>query len=113
MLRTRGRWSSVSSQARAVARPPALNAGSSTARNALWRHGDFLRLWSAQTVSDFGARITREGLPMMAIMALAATAPQLGVLAALASGSALLVGLTVGDFVDHTLRRPILIAMDL
>lgn len=81
--------------------------------SALWRHGDFLRLWSAQTVSDFGARITREGLPMMAVMGLAATAPQLGVLAALASGSALLVGLSVGDFVDHTLRRPILIAMDL
>jgi predicted MFS family arabinose efflux permease len=81
--------------------------------SALWRHGDFLRLWSAQTVSDFGARITREGLPMMAVMGLAATAPQLGVLAALASGSALVVGLSAGDFVDHALRRPILIAMDL
>jgi predicted MFS family arabinose efflux permease len=85
----------------------------SSPRSALWRHRDFLRLWSAQTVSDFGARITREGLPMMAVMALAATAPQLGVLAALASGSALLVGLSMGDFVDHTLRRPILIGMDL
>ena len=81
--------------------------------SALWRHSDFLRLWSAQTVSDFGARITREGLPMMAVMGLAASASQLGVLAALASGSALLVGLAAGDFVDHTLRRPILIAMDL
>jgi hypothetical protein len=80
---------------------------------ALWRHGDFLRLWAAQSVSSFGAWITRTGLPMMAVMALAATPSQLGLLAAMSSGSALLVGLTAGDFVDHTARRPILIAMDL
>ena len=79
----------------------------------LWRHRDFLRLWSAQTVSDFGARITRDGLPMMAVMALSASAPQLGLLAALASGAGLIVGLAAGDFVDHTRKRPILIATDL
>jgi predicted MFS family arabinose efflux permease len=84
-----------------------------TPKGALWRHGDFLRLWAAQTVSDFGARITREGLPMMAVMGLAASPSQLGVLAALASGPGILVGLASGDFVDHTLRRPILIATDL
>lgn len=84
-----------------------------SAGSALWRHGDFLRLWSAQTVSDFGARITREGLPMMAVMGLAAAPAQLGLLAALSSASALIVGLAAGDFVDHTARRPILIAMDL
>ena len=81
--------------------------------SSLWRHRDFLRLWSAQTVSDFGARITRDGLPMMAVMALSASAPQLGLLAALASGAGLIVGLAAGDFVDHTRKRPILIATDL
>jgi len=80
---------------------------------ALWRHADFLRLWAAQTVSDFGARITREGLPMMAVMGLSASPSQLGLLAALANGPAILVGLACGDFVDHTARRPILIAADL
>jgi predicted MFS family arabinose efflux permease len=80
---------------------------------ALTRHADFLRLWAAQTVSDFGARITREGLPMMAVTGLAATPSQLGLLAALANGPAILVGLASGDFVDHTARRPILIAADL
>ncbi|MDB5426519.1 MAG: hypothetical protein JWR43_494 [Phenylobacterium sp.] len=82
-------------------------------RSPLWRQGDFLRLWAAQTVSDFGSRITREGLPMMAVLGLAASPAQLGLLSALASGPALLVGLTAGDFVDHTARRPILIAADL
>src|SRR5262245_12889979 len=79
----------------------------------LWRERDFLRLWAAQTVSDFGARITREGLPIMAVVTLAAQPAQLGVLAALASGAGLLVGLTAGDYVDHTPRRRILIATDL
>jgi len=81
--------------------------------SGLLRHRDFLRLWAAQTVSDFGARITREGLPMMAVMGLAASPSQLGILAALANGPAILVGLASGDFVDHTLRRPILIVTDL
>jgi hypothetical protein len=49
---------------------------------------------------------------MMAVLALAATPVQLGLLAAMSSGAALLVGLAAGDFVDHTARRPILIAMD-
>lgn len=78
----------------------------------LWRHGDFLRLWAAQTVSDFGARITREGLAIMAVMGLSASPGQLGLLSALANGPGLLVGLAAGDFVDHTARRPILIAAD-
>lgn len=82
-------------------------------RSPLWRHGDFLRLWAAQTVSDFGARITREGLPIMAVVTLAAQPAQLGVLASLSSGAALLVGLAAGDYVDRTPRRRILIAADL
>jgi MFS family permease len=82
-------------------------------KSPLWRQGDFLRLWGAQTVSDFGAWITRTGLPMMAVMALAATPEQLGLLAALTSGPSMLIGLATGDFIDHTARRPILIAADL
>jgi len=79
----------------------------------LWRQGDFRRLWAAQAVSDFGARITREGLPMMAVLTLAASPSQLGLLAALAGAPALLVGLSAGGFVDAQRRRPVLIAADL
>jgi len=86
---------------------------SGSSRGALWRDRDFLRLWSAQTVSDFGARITRDGLPMMAVVSLAALPGQLGVLYALTSGAALVVGLSAGGYIDGTLRRPILIATDL
>lgn len=78
----------------------------------LWRERDFLRLWAAQSVSDFGARITREGLPIMAVVVLAAAPAELGVLAAVSSAAGLLVGLTAGDYVDHTPRRRILIWTD-
>jgi len=84
-----------------------------TAPGGLWRHADFLRLWSAQTVSAFGARIAREGLPMAAVVALAASPAQLGVLAAFSMGPSVIVGLFGGGMVDRARRRPILIASDL
>jgi predicted MFS family arabinose efflux permease len=84
-----------------------------TSKSPLWAHSDFRRLWAAQTVSDFGAWITRTGLPIMAVLALKASPAQLGLLAAMSSGAALLIGLAAGDFVDHAARRPVLIAMDI
>lgn len=74
---------------------------------------DFRKLWAAQAVSGFGARITREGLPIMAVVGLAATPGQLGILAALASAPALVVGLVAGGWVDRGRRRRILIGADL
>ena len=79
----------------------------------LWRQGDFRRLWAAQAVSDFGARITREGLPIMVVTLLAASPAQLGLLAAVRGFTALAVGLTAGAFVDRHRRRGLLIASDL
>lgn len=79
----------------------------------LWRHPDFMKLWAAQGVSAFGARITREGLPLAAVLTLDATPAQLGVLAALSLGPGLVVGLLAGGFVDLTSRRAILVGADL
>lgn len=79
----------------------------------LWKHPDFMRLWSAQAVSAFGARITREGLPLAAVMTLDATPAQLGVLAALSMGPGLVIGLVAGGFVDRRRRRTLLIGADL
>ena len=72
---------------------------------SLWRHPDFLKLWSAQTISAFGARISREGLPWTAILTLQAGPGALGVLAALSRGSGLIVGLFAGGLVDRSRRR--------
>ncbi len=79
----------------------------------LWRHADFLRLWSASVVSGFGSRITREGLAMAAIASLGASPAQIGIIAALSRGPALLVGLFAGGPVDRSAKRPVLVAADL
>ncbi|MDB5470826.1 MAG: hypothetical protein JWR84_2386 [Caulobacter sp.] len=80
---------------------------------SLWRHSDFLKLWAAQAVSAFGSRITREGLPMAAILALDAKPAQLGLLAALSLGPGVILGLFAGGWADRNFRRPILIGADL
>ena len=82
-------------------------------RGSLWRHGDFLKLWAAQAVSSFGARITREGLPYAAVMSLGADPAQLGLLAALTRGPAIIVGLGLGGFVDRRSRRGVMIGDDI
>ena len=40
----------------------------------LWRHGDFMKLWTAQTISQFGSQITALALPLAAIIVLDASA---------------------------------------
>jgi MFS family permease len=74
---------------------------------------DFARLWAAQSVSAFGARITREGLPIIAVASLGAAPGALGLLAAVSSAAALTAGLLGGGFVDRHRRRPVLVGADL
>jgi MFS family permease len=78
----------------------------------LWRHPEFMKLWFGQTISEFGSRISREGLPMIAVITLAATPAQMGVLAAFASIPVLLFGVIAGVWVDRLARRPLMILMD-
>jgi MFS family permease len=80
---------------------------------ALWQHAGFMRLWTAQTVSSFGARIAREGFGMAAILSIHARPSQLGILAALIQAPSVLVGLFGGGFVDRSRRRSIMIGSDL
>ncbi|MDP9381925.1 MAG: MFS transporter [Chloroflexota bacterium] len=79
----------------------------------LWRHGDFLRLWLAQTVSVFGTQITLVALPLAAVLALDASAAQVGILGAAERAPFLLFGLFAGVWVDRLRRRPIMIWADI
>ena len=72
-----------------------------------------MRLWLGQTVSEFGSVITRDALPLVAVLTLQATPTQMGVLAALSMLPAFLIGLPAGAWVDRVRRRPIMIASDL
>jgi predicted MFS family arabinose efflux permease len=79
----------------------------------LWRHADFMKLWTGQSISELGSRITRDGLPLAAVLVLRATPSQMGLLTAVGSAPVLLTGLLAGVWVDRLPRRPILIAADL
>jgi multisubunit Na+/H+ antiporter MnhG subunit len=39
----------------------------------LWRHPDFLKLWSAETISQFGTQVSGLALPFVAIVVLDAS----------------------------------------
>ena len=78
----------------------------------LWRDGDFLRLWTGQTISEMGSVITRTALPILAVLTLHAGALELGALVASASVAVLVVGLFAGVLVDRAPRRPLMIGAD-
>jgi len=70
-------------------------------------------LWGAQTTSIFGTQLASLAYSLTAILTLQATPVQLGMLNAVASASAALVGLFAGVTVDRMRRRPLLIGTDL
>jgi predicted MFS family arabinose efflux permease len=72
-----------------------------------------MKLWTGQTVSQFGSTVTREAIPLTALLALGATPVQMGFLAALSGAPVLLLGLVAGVWVDRLRRRPIMIWSDL
>ena len=79
----------------------------------LWHHPDFLRLWAADTVSQFGSQVTLLALPLAAALTLDASAAQMGLLTAAGTLPWLLIGLFAGALVDRRRRRPVLVAADL
>jgi MFS family permease len=79
----------------------------------LWRHADFAKLWTGQTISLLGSQVTLLALPITAVLILNATPFQMGLLTAAGAIPSLLLGLFVGAWVDRYRRRPILIVADL
>jgi MFS family permease len=84
-----------------------------TPRASLWKNRDFLRLWAGQTISELGTRITRDGIPLLAVITLGATPVQMGFLSASASAPVLLFSLFAGLWVDRLRRKPVMILSDL
>jgi Na+/melibiose symporter-like transporter len=93
--------------------PPSPEPRSGRFRHGLWAHPDFMKLWAAQAVSTFGARVAREGLPYAAIVSLHAGPFAIGVFAALRFGSQGLMGLFAGPIADRLPKRSLLIGADL
>ena len=81
--------------------------------SGLWRHPDFLRLWSGQTVSLFGTLVSAFAIPYIAIVTLDASPFQLALLSVAQIAPALTLGLPAGVWVDRRRRLPLMIAADL
>ncbi len=79
----------------------------------LLAHGDFLKLWSAQTISQLGSQISQLALPLAAIIVLEASAFEVALLGTLEFLPFLLLALPAGVWVDRLRRRPILVVADL
>lgn len=79
----------------------------------LWRHPDFLRLWTGQTISVFGSYVSGFALPIIAVVTLDASPLVAALLSAAGMAPGFLLGLVAGVWVDRLRRRPILIGTDL
>ncbi|HEU4946097.1 MAG TPA: MFS transporter [Kribbella sp.] len=83
------------------------------APTGLWRDRQFRTFWSAQTVSEFGDRISELALPLIAVTLLNASPTEVGLLTA-AVWLPNLASLFIGTWVDqHRDKRPLMIAADL
>jgi MFS family permease len=80
---------------------------------SLWHHGDFLKLWTGQTISLVGTHVTSLALPLTAILEFKARPFQVGLLTALQFLPFLLFALPAGAWIDRLRRRPLLVVADL
>ena len=85
----------------------------STRSRSLLRHPDFLRLWTAQSVSVFGSSITQLAIPIIAATVLNVGAFEFGLLTTIEFLPFILLSLPAGVLVDRLRRRPILVMGDL
>jgi MFS family permease len=79
----------------------------------LWRHSDFMSLWGAETISQFGTQVTLLALPLVAIVTLDESAFRVALLTTAEFLPFLLFTLPAGVWVDRLPRRPILILANL
>lgn len=79
---------------------------------SLFRHADFLKLWTAQTISVFGSQFSQLAIPWIAAVILGASPTEMGILTALETAPFLLFGLVVGVWVDRHRRRSVMILSD-
>ena len=77
------------------------------------RNADFVRLWVAQTISQFGTQVSLLAIPLVAVSLLEASPFEVALLGTVEFVPFILFSLPAGAWVDRLRRRPILIAGDL
>ena len=80
---------------------------------SLLRHADFLKLWTAGTISQFGTQVSLLAIPLVAVILLQASALEVALLGTIEFLPFILFSLPAGAWVDRLRRRPILIVGDI
>lgn len=81
--------------------------------DSIFRHRDFRNLWIGQTVSLLGSCISALALPLVAVIALDASAFEVGLLSSLQMIADLVLGLPAGAWIDRMRRKPVLLVTDI
>jgi MFS family permease len=82
-------------------------------RGGLWEHRDFLKLWTGQSISEFGSQVSQIAIPTVAVLSLHATAFEVAALTTVEFLPFVLFTLPAGVLVDRWPRRAVLIVGDL
>jgi MFS family permease len=82
-------------------------------RPSLWHHSDYLKIWSAATVSQMGSQVSQIAIPFIAAVVLRVPPFQVALLGAIEMLPFILFALPAGAWLDRVRRRPVLIAGDL
>jgi MFS family permease len=78
----------------------------------LWSHPDFVKLWTGQSISEFGSQVSQLAIPWLAAVGLHASPLQFSLLGVLGFLPFILFALPAGVWVDRLHRRRILIVGD-
>jgi MFS family permease len=82
-------------------------------RGGLWRRPEFMKLWTAETISQLGTQVSILALPLIAISVLDSSPFEVALLGTIEYLPFILISLPAGVWVDRMRRRPILIVGDL
>jgi MFS family permease len=80
---------------------------------SLWRHRDFMVLWSGRTLSEIGDAVSLLAIPLLAVTVLDASAAEVGVLSATRMVAYLFLSLPAGVWVDRMRKRRIMVTCHL
>jgi MFS family permease len=90
-----------------------VTSGKAAGRPSLWRHRDFVKLWTGETISQFGTQVSLLAIPLIAALTLNVTPFEFGLLGTIEFLPFILISLPAGVWVDRLPRRPILIIGDI
>lgn len=95
-----------------AASAPMVGAPTAARRPSLWRHADYMKIWTAATISLMGSAITQMAVPFIAAVILNATPFEVALVGTVEMLPFLLFTLPAGAWLDRVRRRPVLIAGD-